>query len=126
MRILVAVMMLAILCMSCSRERSPIGSQQNSKETVSPAAQSPKLSNENRHVYLSSVDLAKELNEHCGKASAAMNRAAELVSARTPDLKELSSRLDEAKRSMSSCMTMVHGVEENVLGAEAEENGERK
>ncbi|MDT8068960.1 MAG: hypothetical protein ROO76_12425 [Terriglobia bacterium] len=127
MRNLFAVMILSsVLCLSCSREPSPNTSHQNPEGSASPAAKSPDRSSENRHVYLSSTDLAKELREHCGKASDALNRAAALVSARMPDTKRLSVQMDDAKKSMSTCMTMVHGVEESALGAGAEQSSERK
>lgn len=127
MRILFAIAMIASTpYISCSREPSPSTSHQNLEGSASPAAKSPDRSSENRHVYLSSADLAKELSEHCGKANDALNRAAYMVTARIPDTKQLSAQLDDAKKSMSSCMTMVHGVEENALGAEAEQRRERK
>jgi hypothetical protein len=124
MRILFAITMLASsFCLSCSREGSPNSPPQNPKL---PVTQSQDRSRTNRHVYLSSADLAKELSEHCGKASDAIDRATALVSARMPDTKQLSVQLDEAKKSMSTCMTMVHGVEENASGSGAEQRRDRK
>ena len=70
--------------------------------------------------------MAKELSEHCGKAHDAINRAAYLVTARIPDTKQLSAQLNDAKKSMASCMTMVHCVEENAFGAEAEKKRDQK
>lgn len=120
------VILITVLFLSCSREPSPNTSHQSPEGSSKPAAKSPDRSSDNRHVYLSSTDLAKELSEHCGKANDALNRAAYLVTARMPDTKQLSAQLDDAKKSMSSCMTMVHGVEENALGAGAENRGNRK
>lgn len=127
MRLLCGIIILAsALSLSCSRERSQHASQQNPSEPGSLETQSEEASRAKRHVYLSSVDLAKELSEHCGKASDAISHAAALVSARaTLDTKKLITRLDEAKKSMSTCMTMVHGVEENALGAGAEQDSNK-
>lgn len=126
MRILCAVTILtSVLFLSCSREQSLDNSRQR-KENVPSSTKSADPSAVNRHINLSSKDLAKELAEHCTKASNALDRAATLVSSERPDKAQLAVEIDLAKENMSTCMTMVHGVAEDALGAEAEHNSSRK
>jgi hypothetical protein len=123
----VILLLASAFVLGCSRERS--GQAQDASTSAKESSEIRRHGTEQtqRHIYLSSTDLAKELNEHCGKASAAIDRASERLSGSSPpNMKQLAAEVAEAKQNMAACMKMVHGVEENAFGAAAEpENSPR-
>lgn len=126
MRITFAILLLTSVSFGCSRERSQTVSQQNPRGENAPNTPSADGASPGRHVLLSASDLARELSEHCGKANDALTRAVVASSARVLDTKQLSAELEEARKSMSTCMAMVHGVEEAALGTGPEQRRQAK
>jgi len=80
-----------------------------------------------RHVYLSSKELAIELQEHCPAANDALEAAAtELRGSARPNLDKVRSKVAEAQNRMDYCMKMAHGIAESTLGSAAEKGASRR
>lgn len=128
MQLFIVVLLLTFgITFGCSHESSQSTPQPSTSPTASVDAPPRQGSEAKRHVYLSSTDLAKELREHCGAASTALDRAESRLSASLrPDLQKLEGDLTDARKNMSNCMTLVHGVEENAIGNAAENDTKTK
>lgn len=118
--------LLLAACMAtggCSRT----GQEQGPARTE--GGSSPPLESEGtqRHVYLSSTELAIELQEHCAAANEALNAAAtELSGSRRPNLNQARAKVAEAQKKMDYCLKMAHGIAESTLGTAAEKGPSQK
>lgn len=110
---LLAACMVTVGCSRTGHEQPP----------ASQEAASSRSEETQRHVYLSSTELAIELQEHCAIASDALKAAAtKLGSSSKPDLGEVRRNVAKAQQKMGYCMKIVHGIAELTRGNAAEQN----
>lgn len=109
-----------VALVGCSR----ISQQASSAKSQKPE-QVEQSSPRGKHVFLSPTDLAKELQQHCGKAHSAMQELTNLLNnaSQTSDpamlrrfVQQAQAPAAEASQNMQTCMTMVHGMQEQHLG----------
>ncbi len=118
--LLLASCMVVAGCSRTGQERQPTSTEAGSTR--------PEETQEmQRHVYLSSTELAIELQEHCAAASDALKAAAEELSGSSkPNVNEVRRSVAEAQKKMDYCMKMVHGIGETTRGAAAEKGPSRR
>jgi len=112
-----------MVALGCSRT----GEEQAPGTTEAGASQPAETGETQRHVYLSSRELAIELQEHCAAADEALKAAGtELRVSSKPNINEVRAKIAEAQKRMDYCLKMAHGIAESTLGTAAEKGPSKR